>query len=511
MSGQDLISRKDVDLLNKHVDDILKQAKKQQMILIEPYEDEIKKISDIILNYIRENKRKIYGGYALNLLISDKNPEDAIYSPEDIPDVDFYSPEPLKDLVKLCNTIYKAGFTNVSGREAQHKETYSIRVKGQLYCDISYVPRNIYNRMPFREINGLYVIGPEFMMIDYYRMFSDFTSFWRLEGKSAVKRFYLLQKYYPWPYIKSPIDIPPPNDSPENVNRLLDGIFNILQNIDTTITVGFYAYDHFLKNSGILNANTPASKKFKFLEVPYYEIISTEYRRDSLNIIDTLKKNNPDLSNDIHVIENYPFFQFLGYSVFIYYKDTLIAKIYSNNKKCIPYITVPSDYFKNRSITKGTNQINIGTFPLVMLYALLEVIKARVDQDQSTKNLYYTFISHITEMKNYFFNKTGKSIYDNTIFEYFVIKCKGKPITPEQERQMLVEYRKKRNKKYIFSYDPSTSEGSPEDFNYIFANSSGNPIKNIKNLKLAPESKEEDFDEDSEDTEESANIKLESV
>lgn len=487
MSSQNLISKKDIDLLDKYVDDIIKKAKKKQMTLIEPYEEEIKKISNIIINYIKRYKRKIYGGYALNLLIIDKNPADAIYSEDDIPDIDFYSPEPLKDLVRLCNEIYQAGFKHVMGREALHKETYSIRVNNQLYCDISYVPKNIYYRMPFREINGLNVIGPEFMMIDYYRMMTDITSYWRIE--KAVKRFYLLQKYYPLPYSASSIDIPP-SDYPESVNVLLDEIFKFLQNTQTSIAIGFYAYNHFLKNSNILNANAQSSKKFKYLEVPYYEIITAEYKKDALNLINTLKKKYPNLSDDIHPVENYPFFQYFGYSVFIYYKDVLIAKVFSNNKRCVPYITVPSDYFKNGSITKGTASINIGSVSTVILYALITVIKARVDQDRSTKDLYYTFISHIIEMKNYFFNKTGKSIYDKTIFQEFIIECKGIPITPEHERQMIIEYRKKRNKKLVFSYDPS--EGiRPDDSTYQFLNSSGNPIKNIKNLKLTTISKDE--------------------
>jgi hypothetical protein len=508
MSSHHLISKKDVDQLGNYIGNIMKEVNRKHMELIEPHEDEIRKISSIILNFTKENKRKIYGGYALNLLIVDRNPADAIYLPEDIPDIDFYSPEPLKDLVKLCNTIYKAGFTGVTGKEALHKETYSIRVKGQLYCDISYVPRNIYNRMPFREINGLYVIGPEFMIIDYYRMLTDFTSFWRFNDKNALKRFYLLQKYYPWPQIKSPINIPPPSDPPENVNKLLNNIFQFVQPSETCIVIGFYAYDQFLKNSGILSANTPASKKFKYLEIPYYEIVSTEYKEDSLNLIGELKRNNPDLVNDIHVTEQYPFFQLLGYSAHIYYKGTLIAKIFSNNKRCIPYTTVPSDYFKNRSISRGTSTINIGTLSTVILYALITIMKARVDQDKSTRDLYYTFISHIIEMKNYFFEKTGKTIYDKSIFQELVIDCKGIPVTPEEERRLIIEYRKKKNKKYTFTYDPS-QDTKVDEFNYIFANSSGNPIKNIKNLKLTAEAKEGEPNEELEDQEDNPNVKIE--
>jgi hypothetical protein len=493
--NQELISKKDVELLDDYKDDIMKQAMKKQIELVEPHEDEIRKVSSIILNFIRENKRKIYGGYALNLLISDKNPEDAIYSTEDIPDIDFYSPDPLKDLINLCDILYKAGFKNVMGREAQHKETYSVRVNSQLYCDISYVPRNIYHRMPYREINGLHVIGPEFMMIDYYRMMTDLTSFWRID--KAVKRFYLLQKYYPLPNIKTAINLPAATG---HVANLLDVVFNFVQNNKNCVVVGLYAYDHFLKSSGVLTSKTASSKKFKYLDVLYYEIIVTNYRNDSLELIDLLKNKYPDLANDIHVIEHYPFFQYLGYFTHIYYKDALIAKVFNNNKRCVPYITVPAEKFTNGNVQKSKQDstINIGSYSTTILYALIMIMKARVDQDKAAKDLYYTLISHLTEMKNYYFDKTGKTIYDKTMFQEFIIECKGVPVTQEHERQLMIEHRKKRGKRLIFSYDPS--EGPLQDLKYQFLNSSGNPIKTPKNLKLTPEVKgeelEEDFDED---------------
>ena len=357
--------------------------------------------------------------------------------------------------------------------------------------------------MPCREINGIegiQITGPEFMMIDYYRMMTDVISYWRIE--KAVKRFYLLQKYYPFPYIRYPISISEPADSQKDVNRLLDLIFNFVQDNQNTVVVGFYAYNQFLKASGILgsvpkdNESDPNLKKFKYLEVPYYEIIAINYRTTALALINQLKATDSD---DIHAIENYPFFQYLGYSVDIFYKNTLIAKVYDNNKRCVPYTTVPSDHFGNRLIEKGTKTIHIGTVSTVILYALIVSIKARVDQDKSTKDLYYALISHITEMKNYYFNKTNKTIYDKSIFQEFTMECKGIPLTPEHERQLIIESRKKRNKKFIFSYEPGGDELTRDDINYIFANSSGNPIKNLKNLKLSPESSDKDIYEEVDD------------
>jgi hypothetical protein len=167
---------------------------------IDPKIDEVTAINEIIKSFIIEKKRKIYGGFALNLLLTAKDKSLALYDAFDNPDIDFYSPEPLNDLKELCDRIYDAGFKQVIGQEAQHKETYSIYVNYQLYCDISYMPNNIYKKTRFINTNGFTLIHPWFAMIDYFRMFTDpMVSYWRLE--KHYERYMLLQKTYPLPLI----------------------------------------------------------------------------------------------------------------------------------------------------------------------------------------------------------------------------------------------------------------------------------------------------------------------
>jgi len=479
---------KGLELFLKNADNITKEANKMKMSLIEPYEHEIYDIYDIIFKFIKENKRKVYGGFALNYLLKDKDPTAGIYGDEETPDVDFYSPDPLRDLVKLCNTIYQKGYKDVVGREAIHKETYTLRVKDLSFCDISYVPRNIYNKMPFREMKNIYITGPEFMVIDYYRILTDIilTSF-RIE--KTVKRLHLLQKYYPAPCIKKPLIILRPIFKSETgdeakYEKSLSIIQKFATNNKETILIGFYAYNQFLHESGILK-NVSNTNTFRYINVPYYEIIATDYIKNSLELIDILKKEFPN-QDDIHTIEYYPFFQFWGHSVCIYYKTTLIAKIYNNNKKCIPYRVVPAYTFSNKINTETTdNKIYIASFPMTTLYILITVIKARVDDNEYSKDiktLCYTMLSHMRECRKYYFNTMNKTLLDDTIFKEYVIQCLGKPITPQYEKQLLIESRKRQNKRYKFSYDPS--ENVREDYNYVFANSSGNPINNVRNLKL---------------------------
>src|SRR5438552_477397 len=128
---------KDLELIDSQIDKITNKIESKKLEIFEPTKKELMDVNNIILNYIKENKRKIYGGYAQNQLIKLKNPKDVFYQETDVPDIDFYSPDPISDLIKICNNIYKKGYKPVEGKEATHKETYSIFVNYKLVCDIS--------------------------------------------------------------------------------------------------------------------------------------------------------------------------------------------------------------------------------------------------------------------------------------------------------------------------------------------------------------------------------------
>ena len=486
-----LYQSNDVDLLLNNWDSILADVEKQKLILFEPTLDEMKEVHNIILNFIKTMKRKIYGGIALNMLVNDKDSKDAFYKPTKIPDIDFYSPEPIIDLMKLCNILHKKGYKYVAGREAMHQETYSIYVNYMLYCDISYVPRNIYNKMPYKEIDGYILIHPHFMTIDYLRMMTDpLISYWRFESNlKSFKRFFLLQKHYPLPSNNSPIDI---SESIPALDSALKIVFDFMINKKTIIVIGFYAYDYFLNESKIIEKK---NNKFKILPIPYFEFISTNFRDDSLNLIDLLK-SDIILNKELKHTEFYPFFQFTGHSVEIYLGNDLIVRIYNHNKKCIPYQDVPAINFtdgKKDEIKKSI--IRIGTFPYVLLYSLISSIRGKVNNDEDTKSLYYTMTSHLTEMRNYYLSSNKKTYLDNTVFKEFIVNCIGETIQPERQKRLLIENRKKKNKRYNFTYEPDNGIRDPESI-YIFANSSGNAINNPKNLKLANIMKEDDDDDD---------------
>ncbi len=483
----------DITLLANNWQNIMKEVEEQKYLMIEPSKEEMMRVHKIICDFIKDNKRKIYGGFALNLLIKEKNPDDIIYKPNSVPDIDFYSPKPIVDLIKLCNILHQNGFKGVIGREAQHQETYNITVNYLTYCDISYVPKNIYDKMPFREIDGYTVIHPHFMYIDYLRMFTDpIISYWRIgDDQKSFKRFCLLEKYYKFPRNNLPIEV---EESTSDLDKVLKCIFNFLCDKKTLMVVGFYAYDYFLNESTLLqNKKT----KLKLLQVPYYEFISTNYREDCLQLLDDIKHISMIDTSKITHQEFYPFFQFTDHNVEIYYNGDLVAKIYNNNKKCTPYFDVPAvDFNVKQSPSKISNSfVRIATFQTVLAYSIIAIMRSRVQSNDDDRDLYYAVTSHLIEMRNYFFAKNNKTMLDKTIFKDFNVKCIGYTIPPDRQKKLIIEARKKKNKKWIFSYEPSEGIKEPES-TYLFSNTSGNKIINHKNLKLSLVKKEEDAEGD---------------
>ena len=460
-----------MDILYKQTDSILlkdnlakltEQIKIKQNELYKPtFEDKLK-IHNIILTYIQENRRKIYGGYALNKLLISKQ-QSSFYKDYDIPDIDFYSPDPNHDIIKLCNLLFDSGFTKVNGREAKHPNTYSIYVNFDLYCDITYTPKNIYNKIPYIIVDNIYYTNPSFMIIDYLKIITDpMGSYWRIE--KAFERLLKIQEFFPLPKFTKEIYIGE-SDNDSNISESIEIIKNEIKNKDIVI-IGFEAYNYYMNKSRLFEKN----KKVNQIKIPYLEIISKNYKTDFDNIIAKLKEKFTENFIITHT-EFQPFFNFLGNSVEIYLDSELILIIYDYNKMCIPY--------------NIQNDLKIGTFTTTLLYAQINVMKFRVIDLEDFKHIYMIMVSHLIQMKNYYFTKNNKkTIFDETPFKDFVINCLASEINPDHAILLKYEHRRSQNKPSMFIYNPSISRKEEKDPSFYFPNISGNEITNEKGLRL---------------------------
>jgi hypothetical protein len=498
-----LYKTSDLELAKERLGPIIKNLEKEKLKQFEPTAKEIMSINDIVLKYVKNNKRKIYGGYAQNILIKNRNKDDAFYEEGNIRDIDidFYSPDPIGDLRKLANELYDKGYKFVEGKQAMHGETYSLFVNSENVADISYVPRNIYHRMAFEEIDGTTYAAPSFIMIDLYRMFTEpYWSSFRWE--KTFPRAVVLQKHYPFnKNITKLSSFMKQDKTDDKMNFLLDSAYKFIKNKKSIIVTGDYAYNAFLHKSEIMK-DDKLGDKYAYISNTPFQFISTDYKTDTTDFLNTLKQENKTLASQISIVEHYPFWQMYGYNTFVYFGDRIIAHIIYHNKRCTPYKTVDAYRFYENKAVKDDGKINIGSYNFTFLMNLCNGFKYKVHKDNAMYQYHNMVTSHLIQMRNYYLEKNKKNIFDDTLFQEFVTECVGETLDPIRET-VLVRRSRYIEKKFpiIYKYNPETDKNSKSVFR--FPNTSGNPIQKDANFKIVGQdiprkdrSSDKDNDED---------------
>ena len=157
---------------------------------------EIKKLFEIVENFIRKKALVCYGGIAINALLPT---EDKIYDEEvDLPDYDFFSPNALEDAKHLADLFYKKGYKEVEAKSGQHHGTYKVFVNFLPIADITHSPKELFKVIKENavKVNGLLYTDPNFlkmsMFLELSRPSGD-TSRW----EKVLKRLMLINKVYP--------------------------------------------------------------------------------------------------------------------------------------------------------------------------------------------------------------------------------------------------------------------------------------------------------------------------
>jgi hypothetical protein len=424
--------------LNKIQDDASNEYKK----LYEPTVDEIGMVYTAITNYVKRKKRIAYGGFAQNTILIDKNPDESFYKEvkgayykwPDIADIEFYSYTPVQDMIELTNELHSMGFKYVEGGEAVHPETFKISVNFIIYCDITYMPKNIYEKIPTLNINNIICAHPHFMMVDAYRILTDpMTSYFRLN--KPIQRFPKLLKYYKIDMTDN-IKI---NDMMADI-KVMKVIKQILKQ-SKMVVVGFCAYNYYMKKV----ENTD------IIKIPFYEAISMNLKKHATIIYKYLVKK----FTTITVKEYNPFFTFMDHRVEYYHNNILVLKLYGNNKRCTVY---------NYSEKK---HMYFGTYNLVYMYLLFNYFNSIVMKDNLLDTIHKNLLYNINHARDRYLDSHNMTVVDKSPFQDFTTKCFGKPHEPSREAK---EERIKNN--YTpFVYKPNLKNNMIKEF--TFSNNSG--------------------------------------
>ncbi len=447
-----LYDEKNIDIINNNLDKISNKARKYALEnKISPSLVTYNKVIKVIKNYIEKNKRVVYGGYAYNELIIHKNEKDRIYSKDglDQADIEFYSFEPIIDLINIGNELKELGYKNIQVKSAMHLETFTLFVDYFGYCDASYMPSNLFHKMPLWQFGKLKLAHPKFILIDILRMYNDpINSYWRIEKN--FKRAIKLLKYYPLDTKGNFTKVAINNDTKDILNFVRKNII-----IGSKLLVfGYYAYDYYKYKA--TNQESP-------LYVPYYDVISTDLKKDANKIYKDLSA----FSNDIEIKEYHPFFQFFDSRISFEYKGKEILNLYGHNCMCIPFFNLEK------------KKINIVTYPYLILMLLIKFIYLHINNNKESKN-YDFMLENIITLRNEYLKRNKKTVLDNTPFEEFRIECMGDTIDQSKKRFITKDSYEK--KKFLFKYDIDNPPNL--DFKEIsFRNLSGN-INTTKNRLL---------------------------
>ncbi len=447
----------DEEIILKNLDRLEEEANLIKLTTYEPTLDEINKVRDEILAFVKDKKRIIYGGYAQNALILFKNKKDAFYKETDLADIEFYSPDPIGDTISLCDRLKAKGFKYVEGKEGVHQETYKIFSNFINYCDITYMPPNIFNTCPTIEVFGSKMTHPHLMLIDAYRVYTDpMTSYFRL--KKTFTRFNTLMKYYPFDDKMLYNKIEPAGNNKQKTEEILKYIRKEIIKTSSIksklIVIGHYAYNQLIKK-----AKAPGTY---LVDTPYYQVISTDYGNDLNKIMNVLKKKY-----NVTTKKYYPFYQYLDKSTEFYINGELVLRVYGSNERCITY---------RYSEKKDTN---FGTFQLIFMYNLINynmaIINSSRNNNRINTTLYGAMLVRMIKSQEKYLTDKGLNVLDKSPFQEFTFKCIGEP--KDILRESFLQKKKKRDagKKIQFTYTPSDKPGKKPDFR--FDNTSGELVR----------------------------------
>ncbi len=157
---------------------------------------EIKKMIKIVEEFIIDKKRICYGGTAINNILPKK---DQFYDKTiELPDYDFFSPDPLNDAKELSDIFAKKGFKAIEAKSGVHYGTFKVYVNFIPIADITYLVPELYDSLLKNVIikSKIMYCPPEYLRMSMYLELSrpdGDVSRW----EKVLKRLTLLNNNYP--------------------------------------------------------------------------------------------------------------------------------------------------------------------------------------------------------------------------------------------------------------------------------------------------------------------------
>jgi hypothetical protein len=191
--------------------------KRDQELVKDP---ELRKALRIVEDFLKHSGRVCYGGMAINAHLP---PQLKFYDfTKSLPDYDFFTPEPEKDIADLTRRFRDEGFTEVDARLGIHKGTTKVYVNFNAVADITFTPMWMYSTLKKNAIkeDGICYADENFLRMNMYLELS------RPRGEverwdKVYKRLFLLNK------VKQPKDSACKKTRKSSMTRLSAHVHNL--------------------------------------------------------------------------------------------------------------------------------------------------------------------------------------------------------------------------------------------------------------------------------------------
>ena len=154
----------------------------------------------IVRRFIVERGLILFGGLAIDYALRLKGSR--LYPDDERPDFDVLSPRSVDDAYDLAERLRAAGFEGVGAVRGIHVQTMRVRASLFWVADIGYAPRDVFDRIPTLDYQGIRFVHPDFQRMDMHLAFcfpfnnpplEDVFHRWRKD----LKRFNQFEEFYP--------------------------------------------------------------------------------------------------------------------------------------------------------------------------------------------------------------------------------------------------------------------------------------------------------------------------
>jgi hypothetical protein len=402
--------------------------------------EDIKKIIQIVENFIKRKNLICYGGTAINNILPS---EDQFYNKEvEIPDYDFFTTNALHDAKELADIYYNEGFTDVEAKSGQHHGTYKVFVNYIPVADITLLPKGIYNSLKKDAIRvgGILYTPPNYLRMSMYLELSrpaGDISRW----EKVLKRLLLLNKNYPITNLNcNSIEFQREMDNQTESDEIYDNVRTTLVN-QGVVFFGGYAIS-------LYSQYMPKNLRHKLQKVADFDVLSN----DPENTAEIVKERLKDIGiKDAKIIKR----ESVGEVIPLHYEIRI-------GKDTIAFIYKPIACHSYNILNIHGQKVKIATVDTMLSFYLAFLY--------ADKPYYNQFLDRILCMSKFLFDVQQKNrLEQKGLLKRFSITCYGHQESVEEMRAEKAE-----------KYKELKAKGNREEFEEWFLNYKPDDFKNKK-------------------------------